>query len=648
MTMSDARLKGSRSARLDPDARTKGSRSRWIGACAIVAALAVPASVIAGRQPPAAPSQTAFEVQEKTIEELQAALTSGAVTSRTLVLAYLARIRAYDLQGPRLNAMISMAPRILETADALDRERAQRGPRGPLHGIPIVVKDNFETTDMPTTAGTVALTGFMTGRDAFQVKRLRDAGAIIIGKTNLHELASGITTISSAGGQTRNPYDLSRTPGGSSGGTGAAVAASFAASGMGSDTCGSIRIPSANNNLFGLRGTAGLSSRTGIVPLSHTQDIGGPLARTVRDLAIMLDATVGADPEDATTQASAGHIPASFRDSLKADALRGLRIGVVKNLFGASPEDEEVATIDRRTLESMRQSGAELVELSLPGIEELIRGSSLIDAEFKFDLIAYLKRWPDAPVHSLGEILERGDYSAALDTNFKRRNARTSPDTPDVAEARSKRAQLLTLITRAMDAQRIDVLAYPTLRRKAAIIGEPQRGAENCQLSPSTGLPAISIPAGFTDEGVPVGLELMGAAWSESKLMAAAFAYEQAARPRKAPSLTPALVNGKAPSTLTFVVNLNGAHLTFSFDPTAGTLSWDAVSTKPLVGSLHRGRLGPVLATLMTDRASEAAGQIVLLPADREILRANGLFLAVRTMEAPRQVEHAPLRVSAP
>jgi hypothetical protein len=147
---------------------------------------------------------------------------------------------------------------------------------------------------------------------------------------------------------------------------------------------------------------------------------------------------------------------------------------------------------------------------------------------------------------------------------------------------------------------------------------------------------------------VPVGLELMGAAWSESKLMAAAFAYEQAARPRKAPSLTPALVNGKAPSTLTFVVNLNGAHLTFSFDPTAGTLSWDAVSTKPLVGSLHRGRLGPVLATLMTDRASEAAGQIVLLPADREILRANGLFLAVRTMEAPRQVEHAPLRVSAP
>ena len=628
--------------------RSKGSASKWIGACSIIAVLVVPASVIAGRQPPAAPPRAAFEVQDKTIEELQAALTSGAVTSRALVLAYLARIRAYDLQGPRLNAMISMAPRILETADALDRERAQRGPRGPLHGIPIVVKDNFETADMPTTAGTVALTGFLTGRDAFQVKRLRDAGAIIIGKTNLHELASGITTISSAGGQTRNPYDLSRTPGGSSGGTGAAVAASFAAAGMGSDTCGSIRIPSANNNLFGLRGTAGLSSRTGIVPLSHTQDIGGPLARTVRDLAIMLDATIGADPEDAVTQASAGHIPASFRELLKADALTGLKVGVVKSLFGASPEDEEVGAIDRRALESMRRAGAELIDVSLPGIDELMRGSSLIDAEFKFDLSEYLKRWPDAPVHSLAEILERGDYASALDTIFKRRNARTSADTPDVAEARSKRAELLALVTRTLEAQRIDVLAYPTLRRKAAIIGEPQRGGENCQLSPSTGLPAISMPAGFTDDGVPVGIELMGAAWSESRLMAAAFAYEQAARPRKAPPSTPALVNGRAPSTLTFVVNLNGAHMTFSFEPMAGTLSWDAVSTKPLVASLHRGRSGPVLATLMTDRASEAAGQVVLLPGDREALLANGLFLAVRTMEAPRQVEHAPLRVTAP
>jgi Asp-tRNA(Asn)/Glu-tRNA(Gln) amidotransferase A subunit family amidase len=545
--------------------------------------------------------------------------------------------------------MISMNRRVLEVADALDRERAARGPRGPLHGIPIVIKDNFETADMPTTGGSLALTGFMTGRDAFQVKRLRDAGAIIIGKTNLHELASGITTISSAGGQTRNPYDPSRTPGGSSGGTGAAVAANFAAAGMGSDTCGSIRIPAANNNLFGLRGTAGLSSRTGIIPLSHSQDIGGPLARTVADLAVMLDATVGADPEDPITQASAGHIPASFRESLKRDALTGLRIGVVTNLFGASPDDEEVSVIDRKALDVIQHAGAVLVEVSIPNLEELIRGSSLIDAEFKFDLIDYFKRWPDAPVHSLGEILERGEYAAALDSIFRRRDARTSADTPDVAQARTKRADLLTLVARTMGTQRLDVLAYPTLRRKAAAIGEPQRGGENCQLSPSTGLPAISMPAGFTDDGVPVGLELMGEAWSEPRLLAAAFAYEQAAHPRKTPPITPALVNGRVvTTTLNFVVNLNGAHLTFSFNPSAGTLSWDAVGTKPLVASLHRGRSGPALATLMTDRASESAGQIVLLPADRATLRASGLFLAVRTMEAPRLVERAPLRVAAP
>jgi Asp-tRNA(Asn)/Glu-tRNA(Gln) amidotransferase A subunit family amidase len=621
---------------------------RWIAACGAATLLAAAPIAVAGRQPPAATAGAAFDVQEKTIDELQAALTSGAVTSRSLVLAYLARIRAYDLQGPRLNAMISMNRRVLEIADALDRERAARGPRGPLHGIPIAIKDNFETADMPTTGGSLALTGFMTGRDAFQVKRLRDAGAIIIGKTNLHELASGITTISSAGGQTRNPYDPSRTPGGSSGGTGAAVAASFAAAGMGSDTCGSIRIPAANNNLFGLRGTAGLSSRAGIIPLSHTQDIGGPLARTVSDLAIMLDATVGPDPEDPVTQAGAGHIPPSFRASLQPDALTGLRIGVVKNLFGALPDDEEAGAVARRALESMRKGGAELVDLSIPGLEELIRGSSLIDAEFKFDLIDYLKRWPDAPVHALSEILERGEYAAALETLFRRRDARTSPDTPDVVQARAKRADLLSLVTRTMDEQRLDLLAYPTLRRKAALIGEPQRGGENCQLSPGTGLPAISVPAGLTEDGVPVGLDLMGAAWSESKLLAAAFAYERAAHPRTPPPATPALVNGGAPSTLNFVVNLSGAHVTFSFDPPAGTLSWDAVSTRPLVASLHRGQAGPALATLMTDRASEASGQVVLLPGDRTALRANGLFLVVRTMEAPRKIERAPLRVTTP
>src|SRR5262245_53141564 len=289
---------------------------------------------------------------EKSIPDLQQAMQSGTVPSRQLTAMFLARIRAYDQSGPRLNAMIAVNPRALEAADALDRERAAGRVRGPLHGIPVLIKDNFETSDMPTTAGSIALARLATGRDAFQVKKLRDAGAVVVGKTNLHELASGITTISSLGGQTLNPYDLDRTPGGSSGGTGAAVAASFGAAGMGSDTCGSIRIPSANNNLFGLRGTHGLSSRAGIVPLSHTQDIGGPLARTVTDLTLMLDATVGADAADEITTRSNGHIPRSYRDALSADGLKGVRLGVLKQMFGAAPEDEETGRIVRASIDA--------------------------------------------------------------------------------------------------------------------------------------------------------------------------------------------------------------------------------------------------------------------------------------------------------
>jgi len=239
-----------------------------------------------------------FEVAESSIADEQKAMTEGRVSSKDLVQAYLSRIEAFDQRGPRLNALITLNPNAIKEAEALDRERAAKGPRGPLHGIPVIVKDNYSTSDMPTTAGTVALLGFVPASDAFQVRKLREAGAVIIGKSNLHELASGITTVGSAFGQTRNPYDPSRNPGGSSGGTAAAIAASLAAAGMGSDTCGSIRIPSSVNSLVGLRPTKGLSSIAGIVPLSVTQDVGGPLARSVADLAAMLDATIGEDPAD--------------------------------------------------------------------------------------------------------------------------------------------------------------------------------------------------------------------------------------------------------------------------------------------------------------------------------------------------------------
>jgi len=245
-----------------------------LAAATLAAAAQAPQVGLIGPLPAAAPAST-FDVTEKTIVQLLAAQRIGTVTSHDLVEKYLARIKAYDQDGPRLNAMVALNPHALEQADALDAERRAGRVRGPLHGIPIVVKDNYATADMPTAAGSLALAGFQTGRDAFMVKKLRDAGAVVIGKTNLHELAYGITTISSGGGQTRNPYDPTRNPGGSSGGTGAAVAASFAAAGMGTDTCGSIRNPSSENSLWGLRGTIGLSSRDGIVrsPTARTSAV---------------------------------------------------------------------------------------------------------------------------------------------------------------------------------------------------------------------------------------------------------------------------------------------------------------------------------------------------------------------------------------
>jgi amidase len=615
-------------------------------ACVLAAALAAPAVVAQARRPPAAPAAREFDVMEKTISELQAAMEAGAVTSRELVALYLARIQAYDHDGPRLNAMIALNPQALDAANALDRERAGGRVRGPLHGIPIVVKDNFETADMPTTGGSLALAGFRTGRDAFVVRKLRDAGAVIVGKTNLHELASGITSVSSVGGQTRNPYDPSRTPGGSSGGTGAAVAANFAVSGMGSDTCGSIRIPAANNNLVGLRGTLGLSSRSGIIPLSHTQDIGGPLARTVTDLALMLDATVGRDPGDATTAASDGHIPASYRAALGAGSLKGARIGVLKNLFGTAPEDDEAGGIVRRALDAMKKEGADIAEVTIPGLEDQLNGSSVINAEFKFDLIDYLAQFPNAPVHSLGDIMDRGLYHRELEANFKTRNAIEARESDAYRRARVRRATVRDLVAGALQEQRVDALAYPVLRRRPAAIGEPQRGT-NCQLSASAGLPAISLPAGLTDDGVPIGVELMGAAWSEPRLLALAYAYEQATHPRRPPPTTPALINGKAPAPVSISGMLTSdagaatARFTFRFDVVRGTLSFEFVP--PPGGAiasavLRHGANGPIIAVLLNPSESVLAGNAALGASTRTALGAG---------RAVRQRRHRPRRRAA-
>ena len=344
-------------------------------------------------------------------------MRAGKVTSRQLVEAYLDRIRKYDKAGPNINAFIALNPHALETAAALDEERRTKGDRGLLHGIPIVVKDNYATEDMPTTAGSKSLEGFETHRDAFMVKKLREAGAVIVGKTNLHELAYGITTISSMGGQTRNPYDPTRNPGGSSGGTGAAVAASFAAAGMGTDTCGSIRIPSSNNSLFGLRGTMGLSSRSGIVPLSMTQDIGGPLARTVTDLAIMLDATVGYDADDPITEDGRGHIPRTYLSWVGPRELGDTTVGILTPLFGTTPEDEEVGRLVRDAVKQFADIGASVVEVQMPGLDDLLQGTQRDQRRVQ----VRSARFPQALSERAGALARRDHRERQIRSRHRRR-----------------------------------------------------------------------------------------------------------------------------------------------------------------------------------------------------------------------------------
>lgn len=625
------------------------SPARLAAGLATAALIAVAATFVASAQPTAPRAAADFDVVEKTIPELQDAMRRGQVTSRQLVEAYLARIAAYDRQGPHVNSVVALAPRAFEEAEALDRERAAKGPRGPLHGIPILVKDNYETIDMPTTAGTLALATFHPKRDAFMVKRLREAGAVIIGKTNMHELAAGITSVSSSAGQTRNPYDLTRNPGGSSGGTGAAVAASFAAAGMGSDTCGSIRIPAANNNLVGLRGTQGLSSRQGIIPLSHTQDIGGPIARSITDLALLLDATVGPDPADDTTKGVQASIPPSYTDTLKPDALKGARIGILKSLFGDAPEDEEVAGIVRKAVEAMQKQGAETIEVTVPGLSDLLRDSSLITAEFKFDLLDYLAANPDAPIRSLGEVVDRGLEDVALESTFKARNAVQERNSEARRRALVRRDALRHAVTSALDDQRLAALVYPSLRRKPAVIGTGQAGT-NCSLSAHSGLPALAVPAGFSDDGVPIGMELLGRPFKEAELLAIGYAFEQASHLRRTPFSTPALVNGKAPAPTTFGVASGGSSSAqpslsarFVYDPVVATLRYEVsvagvARDDVLLVALHQREgdgNGPVRYRLVDAGATSGHGTVTLGFRQREALAAGNLYVQLYTRANP-------------
>jgi Asp-tRNA(Asn)/Glu-tRNA(Gln) amidotransferase A subunit family amidase len=560
-------------------------------------------------------------------------MQAGEVTSRQLVESYLARIEAYDRQGPSLNAIVAINPRARDAADALDAERRSKGPRGPLHGIPVLVKDNYETIEMPTSAGSIALATFHPTRDAYQVKRLKEAGAVILAKTNMHELAAGITTVGSRFGQTLNPYDLDRNPGGSSGGTGAAVSANFAAVGMGSDTCGSIRIPAAHNNLVGLRGTQGLASRSGIVPLSSTQDIGGPIARSIDDLAMVLDATVGGDASDPQTSASAGHVPPSYRALLQKQNLKSARVGILRSLFGTAPEDQEVTRIVQGALDALKKAGVEVVETSVPGLDDLLRDSSMINHDFKFDLAEYLSRDPSAPVKSLGEILDRGLYHAALESNFRARNEPTQRESDQARRARIKRTAVHAAVEAVLNEHRLTALVYPSLRRKPARIGDAQAGT-NCQLSASSGLPALGLPAGFSEDGLPVGMELLGRSFAEADLLSLGFAIEQTLQLRRPPFSTPRLIAGKRPVARTTTVSSLGTSVDVTFDETTSRLHYTIKLAAAERGKLRaiwlhsgtREKPGAARHQLYAS-GTPASGQVMLSATERRSLSDSGLLV---------------------
>jgi Asp-tRNA(Asn)/Glu-tRNA(Gln) amidotransferase A subunit family amidase len=613
------------------------------------AALLLSASTLSAQGPAAD-----FDVTEATIAELQSAMAERRRSSVQLVDAYLARIAAYDAAGPRLNAMIRLNPAARSDAAALDAERLRGRVRGPLHGVPIIVKDNYDVAGLATSAGSLALANNVPTSDAFIVRRLREAGAVILGQSNMHELAAGITNISSLGGQTRNPYDPRRCPGGSSGGTGVAVAASYAAVGWGSDTCGSIRIPSAYNSLYGLRPTQGMASRAGIVPLSHTQDVPGPLARTVTDLAIALDVTVGPDPADTGTRALAGRQVPRFVDSLSATALRGARLGVLRNYF--TDIDAEIADSVRAAIAAMRTAGAIVVDVTVPDFDSLLAGSAAIAHEFKFDLMDYLAAHPAAKVASLREILDRGLYHDALKTTFERRDAVTSRDSPAYRGVLAKRVVIRDAMVQVLDSLRLDALVYPTMRRKPAFIGDPQLGG-TCALAAQSGLPALSAPVGFTEEGLPIGIELIGRPWSDARLVALAFSFERTGARRRAPSTTPALVNGAAPKPMTMLGTARAGTSTaegrFVFDPARNELGYDIRigvvgrdKVQAVVLVRRESARGPhVVHHLTAAGPTSVSGVLYLDATDRRALHEGRLALSLVTSDDATGAGNAALMI---
>jgi amidase len=498
--------------------------------------------------PPAARAQaTGFDVVETSIGSIHEAMRSGRLRARDLVEIYIARIEAYDRAGPTFNAIMRIHPRALALADSLDALYASTGRfAGPLHGIPVIVKENYDTYDLPTSNGARALAESIPPDDAFMVRRLRDAGAIIIAKSNMAEWAfSPLETIGSAlPGYTFNPYALNRVPAGSSGGTAAAVAANLGTVGLGTDTGNSIRGPSSHTALVGIRPTIGLTSRDGIIPLYLERDVGGPMARTVEDAARVLDIVAGVDPADSATAASAAHIPDTYTAFLDAGALRGARLGVVRSLAYREGADPEVVMRFEEAVAELRRLGAVVVDSADPAVLSTVRPT--LCSSFRRDLEAYLATLgPDAPFRTLDAIVESGRFHSSVEGRIRRQLADTTGGEPDrCREAAETRRAFQEGVRSTMAEHRLDALIYPTWANPPRLVGDlsTPAGDNNQTLAPWAGFPAITVPMGWVrDDQLPVGLQFYGDAWTEGRLIALAYAWEQATRQRRPPATAPPL-----------------------------------------------------------------------------------------------------------
>lgn len=505
-----------------------------------------------------------FPVEEASIAGLTASYLSARTTAHAVTQAHLDRIDAYDKRGPLINALITVNPRALEEADRLDTVLRTTGKLvGPLHGIPVIVKDNIDVAGLPMTSGFQGWKNYYPPADAPLVKKLRAAGSIILAKSSLSEFALGIAdnVNSVVSGFARNPYHTAYATGGSSGGSAAALAASFGIVAIGTDTGGSVRMPSAYNALAGLRPTVGLVSRTGLVPLNSVRDTAGPIARTVTDMAILLDVISGPDPEDDATLRATGHRPQTYTVGLRRDALKGVRLGVLRQVFRKSVTDPRIMTHFETTIAELEAAGAEVVDpFAVPEIEPLQRGPS--PARFKDDLTKWIARHSGVPFPSVKAIAD-SRLLHPLHQAFFEAAAAAKPieEDLDTVEALKNELRYRDGFTAAMDAGQIDAVVFPTAAqlppingdRNTQLVTEP-RSAPNAGPTALGGSltfvasalqwPALSVPSGYLGEGLPQGLQIMGRAWDEAKILGYAYAYEQATNYRRPPSTVPPLTVG--------------------------------------------------------------------------------------------------------